>query len=93
VDGTISTSTSSAHAVRRDDLSRLGRLSAFLFTCIRSPGRKEKNMLPKSVICCLAATIFVATTALMPTGASAGGRGGGGGKRAATRDLELAALC
>jgi hypothetical protein len=34
-------------------------------------------MLPKSVICCLAATAFVATTALMPTGASAGGYGGG----------------
>jgi hypothetical protein len=34
-------------------------------------------MLPKFVICCLAATAFVATTALMPTGASAGGYGGG----------------
>ena len=42
-------------------------------------------MLPKSVIACLAATAFVATTALMPTDASAGWR-------AATGDLELAAL-
>jgi hypothetical protein len=32
---------------------------------------RQRAMLPKSVIYCLAATAFVATTALMPTGASA----------------------